>query len=48
MQRLGAILAFVLTRHLGATELVAIGSAGAAFLGVSGTVKYIKEKLGLL
>ncbi|MFE5495298.1 hypothetical protein ACFQ7Z_35805 [Streptomyces virginiae] len=45
---LGALLAFMLTRHLGASELVAIGSAGATFLGVSATVKYIEEKLGLL
>ncbi|MFF3675887.1 hypothetical protein ACFYYS_18170 [Streptomyces sp. NPDC002120] len=45
---LGALLAFVLTRHLGATELVAMGSAGVTFLGVSGTVKYIEEKLNLL
>ncbi|MFD5618514.1 hypothetical protein [Streptomyces yangpuensis] len=45
---LGALLAFMITRHLGATPLVAIGSAGASFLGVSGTVKYIEEKFHLL
>ncbi|UUY52337.1 hypothetical protein NRK68_34235 (plasmid) [Streptomyces yangpuensis] len=45
---LGALLAFVLTRHLGATGLVAAGSAGVTFLGVAGTVKYIEEKLNLL
>ncbi|WP_328786124.1 hypothetical protein [Streptomyces sp. NBC_00273] len=45
---LGALLAFVLTRHLGATALVAIGSAGVTFLDVTSTVKHIEEKLNLL
>ncbi|WP_158781304.1 hypothetical protein [Streptomyces sp. NRRL S-237] len=45
---LGSLLAFALTRHLGATALVAIGSAGVTFLGVTGTVKHIEEKLNLL
>ncbi|MFF3728624.1 hypothetical protein ACFYYM_40480 [Streptomyces erythrochromogenes] len=44
----GALIALLLTRHLGATALIAIGSAGVTFLGVTGTVKYIEEKLGLL
>ncbi|MFF2793138.1 hypothetical protein ACFVT6_41430 [Streptomyces sp. NPDC058049] len=45
---LGALIALLLTRHLGATALIAIGSAGVTFLGVTGTVKHIEEKLGLL
>ncbi|MFF3728499.1 hypothetical protein ACFYYM_39805 [Streptomyces erythrochromogenes] len=44
----GALIALLLTRHLGATALIAIGSAGVTFLGVTGTVKHIEEKLGLL
>lgn len=44
----GALAAFILTRHLGAGTLVAIGSSGATFLGVTSTVKYIQEKLGVL
>ncbi|MFD7835278.1 hypothetical protein [Streptomyces sp. NPDC059761] len=44
----GALLAFILTRHLEASALGAIGSSGATFLGVTSTVKYIQEKLGVL
>ncbi|MGW6857231.1 hypothetical protein [Streptomyces xanthophaeus] len=44
----GALAALVLTRHLGADALVAIGSSGVTFLGVTGTVTYAEEKLGLL
>ncbi|MFD6230529.1 hypothetical protein ACFWFZ_27250 [Streptomyces sp. NPDC060232] len=44
----GALIALLLTRHLGATALIAIGSAGVTFLGVTTTVKHIEEKLGLL
>ncbi|MEU9087661.1 hypothetical protein [Streptomyces sp. NPDC048357] len=45
---LGALIALLLTRHLGASALIAIGAAGATFLGVTGTVRYIEEKLNLL
>ncbi|MER6198397.1 hypothetical protein ABT234_13650 [Streptomyces sp. NPDC001586] len=44
----GALVAFILFRHLGAGALVAIGSSGATFLGVTGTVKAVEEKLGVL
>lgn len=44
----GALSVFILFRHLGAGALVALGSSGAAFLGVSGAVKVFEEKLGVL
>ncbi|WP_404962231.1 hypothetical protein [Streptomyces sp. 147326] len=44
----GALLAFIITRHLEANSLVAVGSSGITFLGVTGVVKYIEEKLGVL
>ncbi|MER6315442.1 hypothetical protein ABT237_16925 [Streptomyces sp. NPDC001581] len=44
----GALVAFILFRHLGAGALVAIGSSGATFLGVTGVVKAVEEKLGVL
>ncbi|WP_327260786.1 hypothetical protein OG444_04095 [Streptomyces sp. NBC_01232] len=44
----GALLAFLITRHLEATSLVAVGSSGLSFLGVTGLVRYIEEKLGVL
>ncbi|MER6256940.1 hypothetical protein ABT224_36945 [Streptomyces sp. NPDC001584] len=44
----GALSVFIVFRHLGAGALVALGSSGAAFLGVSGAVKVFEEKLGVL
>lgn len=44
----GALSVFILFRHLGAGALVALGSSGAAFLGVGGAIKIFEEKLGVL
>ncbi|MGW6416050.1 hypothetical protein [Streptomyces sp. NPDC055055] len=43
-----ALVAYMITRHLGSTPLVGVGSSGISFGAVLGIVKNIEEKLGLL
>ncbi|MFC8493928.1 hypothetical protein ACFUJU_24620 [Streptomyces sp. NPDC057235] len=43
-----ALIAYMITRHLGGTPLVGVGCAGVSFGAALGIVKSIEEKLGLL
>ncbi|MEU2495477.1 hypothetical protein [Streptomyces sp. NPDC007883] len=45
---IAGLVTFIVSRHLHADALEAIVYSGASFLGVSGFVKVVEEKLGLL
>ncbi|MFK0254929.1 hypothetical protein [Streptomyces sp. NPDC090445] len=43
-----ALIAFLLTRHLGGTALMGTGASASTFITVAGFVAWIEEKLHLL
>ncbi|MFB7031317.1 MULTISPECIES: hypothetical protein [unclassified Streptomyces] len=45
---IAALVAYMITRHLGGTPLVGVGCSGVSFGAALGIVKSIEEKLGLL
>jgi nucleoside permease NupC len=45
---IGALTAFTVSQHLGATDLESFSSIGVSFLGTTMFVCFVEEKLGLL